>query len=66
MTLKTTKDFEAMFNTPRFRWEQFKLAVSEFFWRFHPRRNRWCKDCDSFIGNSRAEADRHICGDEST
>lgn len=63
MTLKTPEDFISRFNTANFRWERFKLSVSEFFWRFHPRRNRWCSDCGSFIGNTRYEADEHVCGD---
>lgn len=44
-----------------FRWEWLKLSTSCFFWRFHPGRNRWCKKCDEFIGNSRAEANAHKC-----
>lgn len=62
MTLKTTEDFADHFKTARFRWESFKLSVPEFFWRFHPRRNRWCSYCGEFIGNSRQEARKHDCG----
>ncbi len=43
------------------RWENFKMSISEFFWRFHPRRNRWCKKCGEFVGNSRREAKAHRC-----
>lgn len=44
------------------RWEYFKISMSEFFWRFHPRRNRWCKHCGEFTGNSRQESSHHVCG----
>ena len=42
-------------------WAGVKLEISEFFWRFHPRRNRFCRKCGDFIGNSSREARSHEC-----
>jgi len=43
------------------KWLYKWLCITEFFWRFHPRRNRWCKKCGDFIGNSKAEERQHDC-----
>lgn len=48
-----------------FFWEKMKLTVSEFFWQFHPRRNRLCKFCGDFIGNSSKEENTHRCASAS-
>lgn len=47
------------------RWEDLKLNISEFFWSFHPRRNRWCEKCHLGMGNSANEAKNHRCGVDS-
>lgn len=43
------------------RWESFKLSVGCFFWRFHPRRNRWCSKCGQYSGCSYAAEKQHRC-----
>ncbi len=36
-------------------------AITEFIWKFHSKRNRWCKQCGIISGNSEAEVKKHIC-----
>jgi hypothetical protein len=43
------------------RWEWYKACVSEFIWKFHPHRNRWCDKCGEFVGNSSRQAKAHLC-----
>ena len=44
----------------RLRW-RIQMAITEFLWSFHPRRNRWCKKCGEFMGNSKPEERSHRC-----
>lgn len=44
----------------RLRW-RIQMAITEFIWGFHPRRNRWCDKCGDFIGNSKKETEKHEC-----
>lgn len=45
---------------------RIQMSITEFIWRFHPRRNRWCKQCGLIMGNSKAEAKKHICYEHNT
>ena len=64
--IQTNKTLKELLNEipahTRLRWK-IQMAITEFVWRFHSRRNRWCKECGEFIGNSDFEESRHntIC-----
>lgn len=70
MTDSKKKEYETEFDKMMaehswlMRYEIFKMKVSEFFWRLHPRRNRWCKKCGDFVGNSGRELRAHRCKKE--
>ena len=41
--------------------EKLLVRWGEFSARFRPTRNRWCKRCGDFMGNSKDEARKHRC-----